>query len=189
MPILHAVILSVSPLSGNLDTQRRVARRALELSCKTSGVSCGPFEKDIRDVPKPFDGMYWSLSHKPQYVAAVVAPSPVGIDLEEIRPRAQALYGYVADEREWALAGERNWDAFFRFWTAKEAVLKATGARLKDLKKARIQALMHDSGLRVQYDTRMWTVQHYRFKNYLVSLTHEGDVRWTLFENPLHPSV
>jgi 4'-phosphopantetheinyl transferase len=184
---LHPIILSVPPVSGKLDAQRRVARQALALSCKTSGVPCGPFEKDVRDVPQPFDGIYWSLTHKPRYVAAVVARTPVGIDLEEIRPRDTALYGYVADEREWALAGDRNWDAFFRFWTAKEAVLKATGAGLKEMKKARIQAVIHEGSLTVQYAARTWTVQHYRFNNYLVSLTHEGDIRWTLVDD--HPAL
>jgi 4'-phosphopantetheinyl transferase len=162
-----------------IEAQRRRAREALIQSCLASGVPAGPFEKDTRNVPLTFAGIYWSISHKPQYVAAVVSSSPVGIDLEEITPRKTGLFGYIAEDSEWALA-ERNWDTFFRFWTAKEAVLKATGAGLKDLKKARIQTILHGNHLIVQYADRLWPVQHYRFGNHLVSLTHKGEIRWTL---------
>ena len=65
---------------------------------------------------------YWSLSHKSRYVAAVVGPTPVGIDLEEIVPRSEGLHDHVAREEEWALA-DRSWETFFRYWTAKEAVM------------------------------------------------------------------
>ena len=168
---------------SRLAMQRRLAREALALSCEASGVSRRPFEKDAHNVPQPFDGIYWSLSHKPHYVAAVVSRHPVGIDIEEITPRDAMLYEYVAEEAEWALAGEQNWEIFFRFWTAKEAVLKATGVGLKDLKKARVEVVQADR-LIVQYDGRRWPVQHYRFGHHLVSLTHDGEIRWTLLEDP-----
>jgi len=162
-----------------MEAQRRRAREALVQSCLASGVPAGPFAKDTRNVPLPFGGIYWSISHKPQYVAAVISSSPVGIDLEEVTPRTRRLFGYIAEDSEWALA-EQNWDTFFRFWTAKEAVLKATGAGLRDLKKARIQAILDGDRLIVEYAERPWPVQHYRFGSHLVSLTHEGKIRWTL---------
>ena len=162
-----------------IEAQRRRAREALVQSCLASGVPAGPFAKDTRNVPLPFGGTYWSISHKPQYVAAVVSSSPVGIDLEEVTPRKRRLFGYIAEDSEWALA-EQNWDTFFRFWTAKEAVLKATGAGLKDLKKTRIQTILDGDRLIVVYAQHPWPVQHYRFGNHLVSLTHSGEIRWTL---------
>ena len=162
--------------------QRRRAREALIHSCLASGVPAGPFEKDTRSVPLPFAGTYWSISHKPRYVAAVVSSSPVGIDLEEVTPRKRRLFGYIADDSEWALT-EQNWENFFRFWTAKEAVLKATGAGLKDLKKARIHSILDGDRLILRYAERSWFVQQYRFGNHLVSVTHEGEIRWTLGED------
>ena len=188
MPPLHVVILAVSfqnrELHGppRLERQRQAAREALARSCAASGVASGPFEKDERDVPLPFHGIYWSLSHKSRYVAAVVSSRPVGIDIEEILPRKEALYRYIAEETEWALVGSRDWGNFFRYWTAKEAVLKATGAGLKDLKKTRIHAVPDTDHLLVDYEGHHWHVQHYRFTGHIVSLTHEGEVTWTIVE-------
>ena len=76
-----------------MEAQRRRAREALVRSCVASGIPCGPFDKDACNVPRPFSGNYWSISHKPRYVAAVVSSTPIGIDLEEITPRNKALFG------------------------------------------------------------------------------------------------
>jgi 4'-phosphopantetheinyl transferase len=165
-----------------MEGQRQAAREALVQSCKISGRPCGPFEKDVHNVPLPFAGGYWSISHKPQFVAAVVSADPVGIDLEEIVPRDDGLFRYVAEDAEWELAGNREWETFFRYWTAKEAVLKATGVGLRDLKKVRIQRVLSSDRLIVEYGSRHWGVQHYRFQNHLASLTHDDDVYWTVID-------
>ena len=95
----------------------RHARRALELSAAKSAVTLGQLTKDDRGVPQPVNGIFWSLSHKTQYVAAVVAPQPIGIDLEKIRPCSEALFRKTATDAEWALA-DRFADrlgVFFRY--------------------------------------------------------------------------
>ena len=163
-----------------MEAQRRRAREALVQSCVASGLPCGPFDKDARNVPRPFSGNYWSISHKPRYVAAVVSSTPIGIDLEEITPRNTSLFGRVAEEWEWQLAGDRGWETFFRYWTAKEAVLKATGVGLSHLKYARIQRILDADRLIVQYGDRLWPIQQYRFQNHIVSLTNGEEIRWTL---------
>src|SRR3989442_10250205 len=90
---LYPVILPLSLQDGGLGgrdrarVQSRRAREALAMSCASSGVPCGPFRKDRRNAPLPFSNTYWSISHKSDYVAAVVSSTRVGIDLEEILPR------------------------------------------------------------------------------------------------------
>src|SRR5436853_1190860 len=129
---LHPVILPIPEADRRLRgparvlAQSRVAREALARSCQESGVRLGPLVVNARGAPVPFNNSFWSLSHKSKFVAAVVGPTPIGIDIEELRPRNEALLDYVADPSEWALA-ERNWETFFRYWTAKEAVLKTAG--------------------------------------------------------------
>ena len=59
----------------------RQARRALELSAEKSGVRLGKLEQDGRNAPLPFEGVYWSITHKTEYVGGVIAPGRYGIAL------------------------------------------------------------------------------------------------------------
>ena len=183
---LHPVILPISPKDQRLRGRERVlaqsrrAREALALSCEASGVAPGPLTADARGAPIPFDNTHWSLSHKSRFVAAVVGPTPIGIDIEEIRPRNEDLYGYIADEEEWALT-DRNWETFFRYWTAKEAVLKTAGVGLSHLRKARIHALLGKDYLIVDYGSLLWPVKHFRFQDHIVALMNDDyEVAWDL---------
>ena len=190
---LHPVILPLRTEEQRLrgrarqQAQSRRAREALARCCEASGVRLGPLEKGDRNIPLPFHGTFWSLSHKPRFVAAVVGPAPIGIDIEEITPRTEGLHDYIASKAEWALA-DRSWETFFRFWTAKEAVLKAVGVGLAHLKKARIDAILDTDNLIVDYASRPWHVGHFRFRNHIVSLTHDGHaIAWNLVLEPHAP--
>ena len=185
---LHPVILPLSPEAQCLRGRDRVqaqslrAREALALSCEASGLSLGPLHKDSREAPLPFNGQtYWSLSHKARYVAAVVGYGAVGIDIEEIVPRSEGLYDYIAGGAEWGLAKARGWETFFRFWTAKEAVLKAVGIGLAHLRRARIHSILDEDNLLVDYDARLWPVRHVRFQGHMVALMRgDHEVVWSL---------
>ena len=73
---LFPVILPVDTIAkgtpGKEKVQRlsRIAREALTLSAEKSGAPLWEFEKDKNDVPLPFDGNYWSVSHKRLCVAS-----------------------------------------------------------------------------------------------------------------------
>ena len=76
----------------------------------------------------------FNLSHSGIYAAAVVSRDrEVGIDLERIRADAAgrdiAARFFSSEERAW-LEATPGVEAFFRLWTAKEAVLKAMGTGL-----------------------------------------------------------
>lgn len=72
------------------------------------------------------DHVYISISHSGDAVACAVNDSPVGIDIEKIRPIERKLIEYVctAREREYVLAAEDPQLRFFEVWTAKEACFK-----------------------------------------------------------------
>lgn len=181
-PVILPLTTEEQRLRGHarVRAQSRRAREALARSCEASGVRLGPLVKGDRNTPLPFHGTFWSLSHKPRFVVAVVGPAPIGIDIEEITPRTEGLLDYIASKAEWALA-ERSWETFFRFWTAKEAVLKAVGVGLAHLKKARIHAILDTDNLIVDYASKLWAVRHFRFQNHIVSLTHDGhEIAWDL---------
>jgi 4'-phosphopantetheinyl transferase len=188
---IYPVILPVPPEVQDLPPKRRVqflsrhARQALRMSAERLHVELGRLEKDPRGAPLPFDGHFWSLTHKPDYVAGVVAPVVIGIDLEKIRSCSPALFRKTASEEEWALAagGDRQ-KAFFRYWTAKEAVLKTGGEGIRDLSRCRIHRIADDSRLFVDYAGRSWPVDQLYFDGHVASLANGGyRVKWLLLQS------
>ncbi len=73
--------------------------------------------------------LFFSLSHSEEGVAAVVSGTPVGIDIEKIKPVTDKLINYVCNEneREYIESGNDKEYRFFAVWTAKEAFFKKNG--------------------------------------------------------------
>ncbi|WP_054034276.1 4'-phosphopantetheinyl transferase family protein [Desulfatitalea tepidiphila] len=177
---LHPVILPVPaaarPLKGRpkVDALRAAAREALAQSARYSGQKLGPLDKDDNGAPLPSNGLYWSLTHKNAYVAAVCSPHAVGIDIERLRPVSESLGERLAAPDEWALAPTVDTLLFFRYWTAKEAVLKAVGMGLTGLSRCRIHRIVDDDHLLLTYDGRPWQVTHHRVgQEHLVTITSD----------------
>ncbi|HEX4300910.1 MAG TPA: 4'-phosphopantetheinyl transferase superfamily protein [Gammaproteobacteria bacterium] len=80
-------------------------------------------------------GLHLNLSHSGDWFAAACTTSPVGIDIEQVRPRAvttQAARVFCVRE---AAALEKDTDpltGFYRLWTLKEAACKAAGLTVWD---------------------------------------------------------
>jgi 4'-phosphopantetheinyl transferase len=159
----------------------RMAREALSRSAEISGVVLGELAKDEDDVPLPSAGAHWSLSHKPRCVAAVVCSERIGIDVEEIGPRTEAIFGLVASDEEWEMGGGRTWDTFFRYWTAKEAVLKAVGIGIGGLKKCRVTSLPDKRQVVLDYRGDLFRVEQLRHRNHIISVLRNGhEVQWVV---------
>jgi 4'-phosphopantetheinyl transferase len=186
MITIHPVILAVPQADLQLTGRekvaalRRSARAALAHSADLSKVTLGALEKDARGAPLPSNGVYWSLTHKERFVAAVTAPHPIGIDIEQLKPVNPALQQRLASEAEWALAPEITQALFFRYWTAKEAVLKAVGLGFAALSHCRIQAIVDTQQLVVAFKDSKWTVaQYWGTKDHVVAVTADHvDIQW-----------
>ncbi len=188
--MIHPVILPVAAADRLLRGRPKVAalsgqaRVALAQSARWAGLELGPLEKDAHGAPLPCGGIHWSLSHKSDWVAAVAARCPVGIDLERLRPVSEALYIRLAGADEWRLGQERDEALFLRYWTAKEAVLKAVGQGLAGLSRCRIRAIVDDRCLKVLYDRTEWTVEQRPLGAHLAAVTVCGArVEWHLPED------
>jgi 4'-phosphopantetheinyl transferase len=158
----------------------RIAREALKLSAEKSRLRLGELLKDEKGVPCPVAGNYWSLSHKPKYVAAVVSKDKVGIDIEEMKPRAESLFAHVASDEEWELK-EKSWDTLFRYWTAKEATLKVIGIGISGLKTCRIISVPDENHITLDYNGQSFLVEQLRYKNHIVSvLKDDNQIEWVV---------
>jgi 4'-phosphopantetheinyl transferase len=150
----------------------RHARRALERSAARSGIRAGELLKGENGMPLPFDGTFWSITHKTQYVGGVVAPTPIGLDIERIRDFSRGLFRKTATEQEWALANTEGKSllTFFRFWTSKEAVLKATGIGIKDLLKCQVHQILDERHLVIHYEGKDWLIEHFFYDRHIASI-------------------
>ncbi len=191
MPSLYPVILRVPSIVTGLKGRDKVralshvARTAVGRSADLARLPAVDFLKSNQGAPLPSRGVFWSLSHKPEAVAGIAAPIPVGIDIECLQDRSAALYRKIATAEERLLL-DRIPDpvvAFHRCWTAKEAVLKAAGVGLARLSDCRIQGVVDDSSTGVDFDGHHWTVSHVQWDGHMASVTcNDMVVNWTMAE-------
>ena len=185
-------MLAVPPSARVLPPRSRVkflsrhARKALDISARKSDLDLGKLVQDDTGRPLPANGVHWSLTHKTDYVGAVASLDIIGIDLEKIIPRnTRALFRKTADPAEWALAGNKSWGVFHRYWTAKEAVLKATGIGIRDLSTCRVIEVRDHHHLTIHYADRIWPIEHHYFSGHIASIIKNADrIIWTCIETP-----
>jgi len=161
---------------------RKAARAALRRSARDSGMVLGDLEKNDAGAPLPSNGVHWSLTHKESYVAAVTSPVPIGIDIEKDRPCSEGLYQRIAGPAEWKLASQMTQRLFFRYWTAKEAVLKAVGQGMVGLSRCHIAKILDDTRMELTYDGSLWRVaQCWVARDHIVTVTvDDADIEWHL---------
>ena len=107
------------------------------------------FEYEARGKPILADTfaksrLSFNLSHSQGLALYGVCRRPIGVDLECIRENTdvEALAKRFFTEREYevvrSLPPSQQQQVFFRYWTCKEAYLKATGAGLSQLEQVEI---------------------------------------------------
>jgi 4'-phosphopantetheinyl transferase len=185
--VLHPVVFKVPETNRHLAGREKVAflsqlaRQALACSARLSALPLGPLGKDDRGAPRPSLGTFWSISHKSSYVAAIAAPAAVGIDIERIRPVRPNLFGKTASQAEWALVGDASMASFFRFWTAKEAALKAAGCGLQGLSTCRITRVPDARHIEACFLDHAYGLEQIYFDEHIASIVSQGlCVHWHL---------
>ena len=70
--------------------------------------------------------LHFNLSHSGPFALCAVADVPLGVDVEEVRPRGASLPRYIMSDAEynWYLRRGAHWTDFYTLWTCKEARVK-----------------------------------------------------------------
>ncbi|HEY1360763.1 MAG TPA: 4'-phosphopantetheinyl transferase superfamily protein, partial [Xanthobacteraceae bacterium] len=153
--------LARSLLSRMLAAVCNLAPADIRISVEPSGK---PFLEPAGGRPLPFI----SLAHTQGWIAcAATAIGPLGIDIEWHRRGrdhagiARAAFGRLEQERARA-----STPAFYRIWTLREAVAKATGAGLKLAadRRDRVHDGPDDGSWRARLDEAYWHLSHHRLR-------------------------
>jgi 4'-phosphopantetheinyl transferase len=188
MNTLYPVVLAVPAHVRNITGREKVvflsrfAREALKYSADLQNIDLPVLEKDTNGTPVPVNDIFWSISHKPEYVAGVVAPSKTGIDIEKIRPVSGGLFQKTAQPHEWSLSfSHSDENLFFRYWTAKEAVLKAVGTGIADLLKCQVYQIPDDNHMVLEYKGQQWWVEHVFWENHIAAVVQNDlPIQWII---------
>ncbi len=132
--------------------QRFVAGRGILRSILAQYLNTNPQDLKFSYQPqgKPFldQSLQFNLAHSEDLaLIAVTLDRPVGIDVEAIRAieNLEALAQRFFTSTEYEAICQTQIEArsrlFFRYWTCKEAILKATGAGLSNLNGLEIKTL------------------------------------------------
>lgn len=182
MPV-HVVIVPVvsrhnQRTPARVADQHAAARRALIESAQLSGAPESGYDADTNGAPRPNADWHWSIAHKRRFAAAAVSRAPVGVDVEEIRPRDPATFAEIAAEAEWSLLPARDESALFRMWTAKEAVTKALAAGMAAFDDCRLTHVC-PACWRLAGRGREWTVVHHLHAGHVFAVAAASpDVQW-----------
>jgi 4'-phosphopantetheinyl transferase len=126
-----------SRLSRGADVQRSLlgellARYLISAKLKTDSKQIEfIFGPNGKPELKGNDTIHFNISHSGQWVACAISASPVGVDVERLRPVRPGLADrfFTTNEVDTlkALSEEEQTDRFIELWTLKESFLKAIG--------------------------------------------------------------
>lgn len=87
------------------------------------------------------NGLSFSISHSKDLVAcAFAATGKIGLDVEFPRKIKREHFAHYFNEKEWAtIQADKSMHTFYKYWTQKEAILKANGMGLAHLLAIRIE--------------------------------------------------
>lgn len=86
--------------------------------------------EDLHGKPVLSDGsIRFNLSHSGEYAVLAADKNEIGVDIEQIKTLRMSVAQrcYTDEELNWMNAQDDVTAAFYRLWTGKESVMKATG--------------------------------------------------------------
>jgi len=173
--------------------QRFIAGRGILRAILGSylGIAPGEVEFDYQPRGKPVlaekfakSGLAFNLSHSQGLGLCGVSDRQIGVDLEYMRSidDVEALANRFFLPREYelvrSLPPDQKQQVFFRYWTCKEAYLKATGEGIAQLEQAEIYLTLTEPA-KLQTSTD-WSLQELTPANNYVAAVAVAGGNWQL---------
>lgn len=199
------VYLEKIPLeqSKALTRQEQLLRRKKEITLLRNGylsellnttIQDADFERTeygkpyLKDHPK----FSFNQSHSQKYYALTSSHTvkDVGIDIEELTRQvkfdALAQHAFHPDEYQQWKALDENVEYWFKVWTTKEAVLKASGLGIRiGLKQLNTQTSMHGTGGMCQHEKiGSFAYQHYVLGDAMLTVAWRAELSCKGFQFP-----
>jgi 4'-phosphopantetheinyl transferase len=131
---------------------RTILSRYLNVAPQEIVFAYEAFGKPVLAEPFKDSQIWFNLSHcQGMALCAVSMGRPIGIDLEYIRPVTDVLVlaQQFFSPNEYAvmksLPPNQKQEVFFRYWTCKEAYLKATGAGISQLQQIEVSLTSNEA--------------------------------------------
>jgi len=112
--------------------------------------------------------IYFSLSHKNDFVAIAVSRQEIGIDLEILKNRHKSLWNNFKT-KEWEILKQKDWLNFYFLWTAKEALIKKLQLNLNALKQIFLQN-KNKNILNLQFEKKIFPVKIFQKENLIYAI-------------------
>ena len=134
-------------------------------------------EYHIDEFGKPVsDSKYFNISHSHSVVVLIIdETTPIGIDIEKIRPVEDDLKNYISNESEKKYIHDPI--SFFEVWTNKEALVKAQGLGVKQ--KPSLIPGLPINGVR-EYQGNEYFNKTIRYNDYVISVSRKENIEFEL---------
>lgn len=122
------------------EVEHEAGRQVLDRALKEDfGVESYIFERKPQGKPwlPSHPEIYFNISHSGNLAVCAVGESPLGVDIERVRPFKDNLLRKVLSYQEQEMFGnkkmseEERQKLFFRLWTLKESFVKADGCGIR----------------------------------------------------------
>jgi 4'-phosphopantetheinyl transferase len=122
-------------------------------------------------IAAPGTGLNVSIAHAGPHAVALAGERPLGVDLEEVRPRDPRLRNRIAHPDDRLPADLSDDEALVLLWTVKEAVLKAAGTGLR--RPPRSLRVDLDAGAgSVEDGSGVWRVDYEKREGFWVAVAY-----------------
>lgn len=161
----------------------REARLARDAAAREAGCTVTDFPQAPDGRPLPSAGWSWSISHGRDWVAGTVHTGPVGVDVERLHLRPRVVARVLAPAEAGHFGDTDPTLAFIRTWTAKEAVVKASGVGIRDLPACTVEDVEGPERLWIRCHGERLRVEQRVHDGHVLAVHAPGDgwsVRWHL---------